>query len=890
MATGALSALGLLLVSGGLLYMLMRRYASSTWSALCAAAFVLNPASIGTALTWGPAPLAGCALALVAVYGFVRSRQIGRDVPMWAIVGIAAATGVVFLLGHQFATALPVNSIDAGNLWTIKNAPQTSDSQTILFVPQFVWGLGLFAAATALLVARNVGVRDTRTPVESAALLALAFCLLTTRAFEHTLIFALALVAAAMPLARRYITAYLLLSFSVLVAAVHSHDAAATWSGIQHALSFLNVAVFFGLGYWFLGREAPAPDAAIVADDRSGRSAAPAIRRSWFDPDEGQAHMVRLDYFVALGVTVGSFLIMYYRYWFPREKIFDEIYFARAAEEYLNHQYIYENTHPPVTKLIITFSTWLFGGLNGGDNSTGWRFLGVVAAALSVWMLYALAKRITRSTLFSAYAAGLFAFDGMHFVQARIATPETYVVLFATATIYTFYRFWIASQVRIERSDPERKPLFRIAGLGASGLLATAATAFIAWRFPKQITASPPWLGPVTGLILVVYFGAGLYLLYRLVFEPLLLGNGPVFASYPDGTRVTVDGSNTTMLTSDDVQLDRKGAAHSFEREGLRIAYRSDGSVQYDTPVGSARYDMTRRPENAQLWLFLFSLSIGLLVASKWYGVMAYGVAIVVVLVVWSQRFWSVGRSTRPTKRPAVWGNPFGFRLDVVASTIVFVTMTIYWAAYIPSFIGLSDTPSQPPRSYTISDVVTMQYNAFEYHAHLKATHPYASMWYQWPIDVKPLLYYAKYAGSGATSTAGMIYSLPNPFIMWMGLLSVPWIGLLAFRERNKGYALLVITYLAQWLPWAFSPRIAFLYHFYVNIPIICLCNALLAARLLKWASTSDGATQTFAKISITAYFVLVAATFAYFYPILTGTPIATSAWMQRMWFGHFWI
>jgi hypothetical protein len=890
MATGTLLAIVLLLVNGGLLYVLARRHASRNWSALCAAAFALNPASIITALTWGPAPLAGCALALVAVYGFVRSRQTGRDVSLWSILGIAAAAGVVFLLGHQFATALPMNSIDADSLWTIKNAPQTSDSQTILFVPQFVWGLGLFAAATALLIARNVGVRDTRTPLESAALLALAFCLLTTRAFEHTLIFALALVAAAMPLARRYITAYLVLSFSVLVAAVHSHDAAATWSGIQHALSFLNVAVFFGLGYWFLGQDATAADAAIVADDRSGRRATPPIRRSWFDPGEGQAHMVRLDYFVALGITVGSFLIMYYRYWFPREKIFDEIYFARAAEEYLNHQYIYENTHPPVTKLIITFSTWLFGGLNGGDNSTGWRFLGVVAAALSVWMLYALAKRITRSTLFSAYAAGLFAFDGMHFVQARIATPETYVVLFATATIYTFYRFWVASQVRIERSDPDRKSLLRIVGFGASVLVAAGITALIAWRLPNQVKASPSWLTPATESILILYLAAGFYLLYRLVIEALLLRDGPLFISYPDGTRVTVDGSTTTMLTSDDVRLDRKAAAHSFERGGLRIAYRGDGSVQYDTPAASARYETTTRPENAQLWLFLFSLSIGLLVASKWYGVMAYGVAIVVVLGVWSQRFWPIDRIAPFAKRPAFWGNPFGFRLDVVASTIVFVTMTIYWAAYIPSFIGLSDTPSQPPRSYTISDIVTMQYNAYEYHAHMKATHPYSSMWYQWPIDIKPLLYYAKYAGSGATSTAGMIYSLPNPFIMWMGLLSVPWIGVLAFRERNKGYALLVITYLAQWLPWAFSPRIAFLYHFYVNIPIICLCNALLAQRLLKWASTSDGATQTFAKISVTAYFVLVALAFAYFYPILSGTPIPTGAWMQRMWFGHFWI
>ena len=33
---------------------------------------------------------------------------------------------------------------------------------------------------------------------------------------------------------------------------------------------------------------------------------------------------------------------------------FDEIYYARAGDEYLQHKDIFEFTHPPLTKLIIT--------------------------------------------------------------------------------------------------------------------------------------------------------------------------------------------------------------------------------------------------------------------------------------------------------------------------------------------------------------------------------------------------------------------------------------------------------------------------------------------------------------------------------------------------------
>ena len=125
-------------------------------------------------------------------------------------------------------------------------------------------------------------------------------------------------------------------------------------------------------------------------------------------------------------------------------KIFDEVYFARAAEEYLQRRYIYENTHPPVTKLLITLSVILFGGLPHGDTSYGWRFFNVVAGAIAVLICFLLAKRITRSTLFGAYAAVLFGLDGMHYAQSRIATPEAFVVCFSMLTLYAFCRYWDA--------------------------------------------------------------------------------------------------------------------------------------------------------------------------------------------------------------------------------------------------------------------------------------------------------------------------------------------------------------------------------------------------------------------------------------------------------------
>jgi dolichyl-phosphate-mannose--protein O-mannosyl transferase len=90
------------------------------------------------------------------------------------------------------------------------------------------------------------------------------------------------------------------------------------------------------------------------------------------------------DAAIAAGLGITSFILLFVRYWVPPGKIFDEVYFARAAEEYLQRRYIYENTHPPVTKLLITLSVIMFGGLQHGDTAYGWRFLNVVAGAIAV--------------------------------------------------------------------------------------------------------------------------------------------------------------------------------------------------------------------------------------------------------------------------------------------------------------------------------------------------------------------------------------------------------------------------------------------------------------------------------------------------------------------------
>jgi dolichyl-phosphate-mannose-protein mannosyltransferase len=114
---------------------------------------------------------------------------------------------------------------------------------------------------------------------------------------------------------------------------------------------------------------------------------------------------------------------------YMEETYFDEIYFVKSAEQYLNLQVPYEWTHPPLGKLILASGIVAFG-----YNPFGWRIMGVIAATLMIPVIYVLGKKLLGTWIGASAAAFLLAFDFMHFTMARMATADTYVVFFSLAS------------------------------------------------------------------------------------------------------------------------------------------------------------------------------------------------------------------------------------------------------------------------------------------------------------------------------------------------------------------------------------------------------------------------------------------------------------------------
>ena len=145
-----------------------------------------------------------------------------------------------------------------------------------------------------------------------------------------------------------------------------------------------------------------------------------------------------------LGLLAAALFTRFWRLGTPGEFYFDETQVATAARSVLDGNpgawdffggpqgVPHENTHPPLSKLFIAGGMAFFGA----DNPFGWRFFGALAGVGSVGFIYLLGKRLFGSEIAGMAAAFLMIFEGLSFAQARIATPDAFLLFFILGSIY----------------------------------------------------------------------------------------------------------------------------------------------------------------------------------------------------------------------------------------------------------------------------------------------------------------------------------------------------------------------------------------------------------------------------------------------------------------------
>ncbi|MCD8391472.1 MAG: glycosyltransferase family 39 protein [Firmicutes bacterium] len=122
---------------------------------------------------------------------------------------------------------------------------------------------------------------------------------------------------------------------------------------------------------------------------------------------------------------------------FRNSTYFDEIYHARTAYEFIHHLSVYEWTHPPLGKIIISLGIMIFGMC-----PFGWRIAGTVVGILMIPVIYIFARKLLKKWQFALITCLLFTFDFMHFAQTRIATIDVYVTFFIMLMYLFMFKYY----------------------------------------------------------------------------------------------------------------------------------------------------------------------------------------------------------------------------------------------------------------------------------------------------------------------------------------------------------------------------------------------------------------------------------------------------------------
>ena len=213
---------------------------------------------------------------------------------------------------------------------------------------------------------------------------------------------------------------------------------------------------------------------------------------------------------------------------------FDEVYFARSAENYVNHQIPNERTHPPLGKLVEASGVALFGA-----TPFGWRIMGVLFATLMVPLMYLLGKKLFGTWIAGFSAAFLFSFDFMHFTMARIGTVDTYVVFFSLVS-QLFFLIYFMNVVKDGFKKTTVWPLFLAVVffalgfstkwftlLGAAGLLALLVAVRIKdlSRLKKSLGDKYLAFFEHPAMLLLAFFGIAVAIYFATYIPEMLAGD-----------------------------------------------------------------------------------------------------------------------------------------------------------------------------------------------------------------------------------------------------------------------------------------------------------------------------------------------------------------------------
>lgn len=290
-------------------------------------------------------------------------------------------------------------------------------------------------------------------------------------------------------------------------------------------------------------------------------------------------------------------------------------------------------------------------------------------------------------------------------------------------------------------------------------------------------------------------------------------------------------------------------------------------------------------------WRYAAGIALGAAVSTKWSGVTAIFGALILSYAWESTRRRRGDVSSLKAFRRAFTWETFGLLLAFFV-----LPAGVYVATYLPWFHHFG---------WSIDAWWQNQAQMYDYHRNLTATaldvktheytptHPYYSRPWMWLPMIRPVSFFAK-QGSG---TEREILAIGNPVIFWGSLFALPYAAWMWRRRRDWRAGFVLVTALAQYLPWFLVSRPQFFFYVAPIVPYLVLADVYVIRDLSDATIVQrDPVTGSLVESSRHPYrplaWIAVAAAaglFIWFYPVLTARILSYDWWRARVWFTR-WI
>jgi dolichyl-phosphate-mannose-protein mannosyltransferase len=289
-------------------------------------------------------------------------------------------------------------------------------------------------------------------------------------------------------------------------------------------------------------------------------------------------------------------------------------------------------------------------------------------------------------------------------------------------------------------------------------------------------------------------------------------------------------------------------------------------------------------------WRLAAGFLFGCACAVKWSGVWLLAFFAVLSLF-WDRAAWREAGVERPTRTTLRRGLPGA------VWALAAVPVLTYLASFTGWFLGETSqgkawAQQHPDTAFPfVPDALRALWHEhaqwLTFHNGLASPHPWESKPWSWLVTGRPILLWNP---QGLTDPSGeqvvrYILMLGTPTLWFAFVPATLWLVWRVVARRDPSALPVLVAIAAGWLTWfANLERTMFIFYMAPAAPFFVLAVTLLLQDVLG-PRQAEPIRRQIGLAVICGYLALVAATFAFFYPVLTGQPLSHAEWLQRMWF-----